>query len=213
MTLDERIAAAFGEGPSSAEVAALIGEAEAAAASAEHEAEEARKRALDPRSADVSEARRQMDDAAFRRDRLRVAVMQLEKRVGQLQANEENTRRWAAYHEAEAERDRLAVELREVYPEVADRLVELLSRIVANDRVVERVNNGLPDGANRLRGAEEVARGLQGFKAGLENVPQMTTALRLPGFAFSAQWPWAWPPREPVTVLVREHHMPQAAAE
>jgi len=43
--------------------------------------------------ANVTDARRAMDDAAFKRDRLQAAVVRLGERLEQLKDQEENTRR------------------------------------------------------------------------------------------------------------------------
>ena len=111
-TLDDRIAAAFGNGVKSDDVAALITETEAAVVSANEAADRARTRALDPAlsAKGVAEARRSMEDAAFARDRLQAAVPRLQERLAKLRAAEEDARRWAAYEKAKAERDRLAEE-------------------------------------------------------------------------------------------------------
>jgi len=45
---------------------------------------------------------------------------------------------FAIYEDAEAEPHRLADELREFYPAIAERLAELLARIAANDEAIER---------------------------------------------------------------------------
>ena len=68
LSLDDRIAAAFGDDVTSDEVAALTNEASAASRSANEAAEQARARALDPTlsARQVAEARRQMEDAALR---------------------------------------------------------------------------------------------------------------------------------------------------
>src|SRR5262245_50792434 len=113
-TLDERIAAAFGDAAKSADVAALIKQTEAASLSNNDAAERARKRALDPilSANDLAEARRQMEDAAFQRDRLQTAVTRLRERLGEVKAQEEDQRR------------QLAVKPQEVIPghtESADR--------------------------------------------------------------------------------------------
>jgi hypothetical protein len=136
LSLDDRIAAAFTDGQRSDEVAALIDEAEAAAASAREEAEQARARALDPAlsAREVAEARRQMGDATFARDRLSAAVPRQQKRRKELLAAEEDARRWVAYEQAKAEPDRLAEELARVYPPIAEQLAELVARIDANDK-------------------------------------------------------------------------------
>ena len=63
-----------------------------------------------------------MEDAAFRRDRMQTAVIKLGDRLRELKAQEEDHRRWLAYEKVKAERDKLAVELKEVYPTLAARL-------------------------------------------------------------------------------------------
>jgi hypothetical protein len=55
-------------------------------------------------STDVSAARYEMDDAAFRRDRLQEAVRRLGERVRELRREEEQARRLLAYNEAAAVR-------------------------------------------------------------------------------------------------------------
>jgi hypothetical protein len=61
---------------------------------------------------------------------------------------------------AKAERDRLAEELAGVYPAIA----ELVARIDANDKQIDVLNNhARPSGAERLRVAELVSRGIPGF--------------------------------------------------
>src|SRR5262249_14247726 len=106
-SLDERIAAAFGDAAKSADVAALIKQTEAASPSSNDAAERARKRALDPilSANDLAEARRQMEDAAFQRDRLQTAVTRLRERLGEVKAQEEDQRRQLAYDKARAMRD------------------------------------------------------------------------------------------------------------
>ena len=116
LSIDERIAAAFGDGITSDEVAALTNEAIAASRSANEAAEQARARALDPTlsARQVAEARRQMEDAAFARDRLSAAVPRLQQRRKELVEAEEDARRWVAYEKAKVERDKLAEELTHV---------------------------------------------------------------------------------------------------
>src|SRR5262245_57372164 len=113
LDLDERIVAAFREGATSVAVSELIKAAELAARSAGEAADKARKRALDPAlpAAEVAAARREMDDATFRRDRLAAAVEGLNGRFRDLQDQEEQTRRQVAYDTLKAERDALAGEL------------------------------------------------------------------------------------------------------
>ena len=135
-----------------------------------------------------------MEDAAFRRDRMQTAVTKLGERLRELKAQGENKRRWLAYERAKAERDKLAVELREVYPAVAARLADIAARIDANDREIEKVNTwAKPDGAEGLAGAEMVARGIKGFNYGLTNIPRITRDLRLPSFEEKRHDPYTWP--------------------
>ena len=48
----------------------------------------------------------------------------------------------------------MAAELADIYPDFAEKLADLLPRIVANDREIEYINNhALPSGAQRLSGA------------------------------------------------------------
>src|SRR5262249_20318677 len=127
---------------------------------------DARARALDPTLAGngMAEARREMHDAAFERDRLATAVEKLRERLAVVKADEENERRQLAYDRIKAERDRLAAELREFYPAVSERLAELLARIAANDEAIERINaHGLPREHGRLLSAELTARNLTGW--------------------------------------------------
>jgi hypothetical protein len=144
-SLDDRIAAAFEDGATSDSIrqvsnlgfvrADLIREVEAASVAAGEESDAARQRALDPRlsPARVAEARREMDDAAFRRDRLREAVRRLGERLAELQRQEERARRRADLARVVAIRDALAAELAEVYPPLVAKLADLVARIAAND--------------------------------------------------------------------------------
>jgi hypothetical protein len=156
--LDTRIRAAFDDGASSQVIVDLIGAVDAAAQAAGSEAEAARARALDPTLAREVEsaARRRMEDSAFERDRMATAVTKLRERLIAVKAGEEDARRLRAYDEIAAERDRLAQELKEFYPDVAERLAELLARIVANDAEIERINaHALPRERGRLLSAVE----------------------------------------------------------
>ena len=202
--LDDRIAGAFRDGPTSNDVATLITEVEAASLASSETADRARTRALDPAlsTKQVAEARRAMEDAAFARDRLSAAVPRLQERLKELRAAEENARRWAAYRKTEAERDKLAAELADVYPPFAERLAELLPRIDANDRQIEQINDhALPSGAKRLLVAELVARGLPAFNPEpYVNVPRITHELRLPAFEYPGER-YVWPRRLDYSIL------------
>jgi hypothetical protein len=76
---------------------------------------------------------------------------------------------------------------------VAEKLADLMARIVANDAVIERINRkGLPDGAKWVSCAERVARGMQSFNEGLR-LPSAVEQLRLPAFEQSVQKQYGWP--------------------
>jgi hypothetical protein len=191
--LDDRIAAAFADGAKSSDVATLIKHTERAAKSVADAAEQARKCALDPTlsASDVADARRAMDDAAFRRDRLQAAVTRLGERLEQLKDQEENARRQAAYDKARIERDQLAAELTELYPAFAKKLVDLLSRVAANDRDIEFINDhNLPKGAERLLTAELVARDLPGWVTNSIHAPRIVDLLRLPPWHPRSDYFW-----------------------
>ena len=193
--LDARIAAAFSDRITSSEIADLIEETQAASLSADTSAEGARARALDPilSTQEVDAARRAMEDARFRRERLANAVIKLEERLAQVLAEEEDHRRRIAYDKAQVERDKLAAELTDIYPAFAQRLAELLPRIAANDREVDYINgHALPSGAKRLLVAELKARGLPWVVDSVEP-PRITNQLYLP--SWEPRSTYLWPPR------------------
>jgi hypothetical protein len=194
--LDDRITAAFADGAKSDDIASLIVEAEAAAIAAGDTAERARSRALDPAlsAPDVAAARREMDDAAFRRDRLQVAAKRLGERLREVRADEEDQRRRIAYKKAKAERDKLAAELKAIYPPIEAQFRDLMTRVDANDKEIEHINaRALPAEAVRLLVAELVARGLRGFVENSVEAVRITRDLRLPAFRFDQHDPYAWP--------------------
>ena len=194
--LDARIAAAFADGAKSNDVATLIKDTEHGAASASDRAEQARNHALDPTlsGSELKDARKCMDDAAFKRDRLQAALGKLRERLAQLKDQEENARRQVAYDKAEAVRDELAKELADLYPAFAQKLVELLARVVINDGEIDYINNhALPKGADRLLVAELKARGLPWVVNNVET-PRITNQLCLPPWQPRSNY--LWPPRK-----------------
>jgi hypothetical protein len=192
--LDARILAAFADGAKSNDIATLIKDTEDGIASASEIAEQARNRALDPvlPACELKDARKCMDDFAFRRDRLQAALGKLRERLAELKAQEENVRRQMAHDQAEAVRDGLAKELADIYPTFAQKLAELLSRVVINDREIEHINNALPNGADRLLDAELKARGLSGWFVNSIEAPRITNQLCLP--PWQPRSSYLWPP-------------------
>jgi hypothetical protein len=107
---------------------------------------------------------------------------------------EENERRRVTYEKAKTERDLLAAELKAIYPDIETRLGELIARIEANDREVDYINvHKLPRGAERLRCAELVARGVEAWRVNQTDVVRITRELCLPAFKHDPHHPYAWP--------------------
>ena len=160
---------------------------------ADRTSEEARRRALDPTlgRADVAKARQEMEDAAFRRGRMREAKRRLQERLGAARQQEDLARRTEIYQAARAERDAVAEELTE-YPALVDRLVAMLARLEASAQQVRQANNQRPDGAAWLESAEAVARGLSDQI--LLNRLRITQS-KLVRFENDALHPYAWPIR------------------
>jgi hypothetical protein len=111
--LDARIAAVFAEDATSGDAARLLAEVKEATSAAELAAETARKHALDPLLSgdDLKLARREMEDAAFTRDRLHEAGAKLSERIEALKALEADRRMSVEHERVLAERDRLAEEM------------------------------------------------------------------------------------------------------
>jgi len=108
---------------------------------------------------------------------------------------EADARKRAAFEAARRERDDLSKELAQVYPEIVDKLVDLLRRLSANDLEVERVNANRPRGELPLAQAELQARGLSGFApaSGVgQDIPKLARGVRLPSFE-PADGLWLWP--------------------
>ena len=139
MELESRIASAFTEDAKSDDVRSVLAEVEAAAKAAEAAAEGARSRALNPLAEDVIAARRAMDDAAFKRDRLAEAARRLAQRVGELRALEADRRRRAELERVSAERNRLAEEMARMVEPIVQ-IAHLVSRIDACDREIRSLN-------------------------------------------------------------------------
>ncbi len=196
--LSDHIAAALLSEANSEKIAALIAEAEQARAVAEERQRKAHDRSLDPTAgADAaSAARAETDNMRFEVDRLVSALDALRVAHRASLAREAEGRRCSAYDAAQAERDALAEELRQVYPEIEQRLSGLMVRLAASDDVLARVNRNLPAGASSLTSAEEVARGGRDRFASYQEYTayRLATRLRIPRFEVTPTHPDAWPP-------------------
>jgi hypothetical protein len=204
LNLDQRIKAAFeGRSMSSDVVAALIEEVSTAVIESAEAVELARAQALDPRLATsaIDAARALLESAEFRQQRLTIAVTKLKERLAWLREQEEDAKRTIAYEKVEAERDELARELAQVYPEAAQRIAELLGRVSANDKEIERINTKLPSDRGAILGAELTARGLRNFQVGpqgLSHVPKITRDVHLPAFQYDPSAQYLWPIRRTI---------------
>jgi hypothetical protein len=137
--LDARIAVSFTENAKSDDLLRVLADVEAVAKTAEAEAEVARCHALDPLIADVIVARRAMDDAAFKRDRLTEAAKRLGARVAELKALEKEQGQRAEHDRVLVERNRLAEEMERMAEPIV-RIAHLATKIGACDREIGRVN-------------------------------------------------------------------------
>jgi predicted RNase H-like nuclease (RuvC/YqgF family) len=116
-----------------------MADVEAAAKLAEAAAEDARARALDPLVADVIVARREMDDAAFKRDRLTEAAKRLGARVEELKALEKYRAEREEHQRVSAERERLAAEFGRMTEAIVE-IGRLVREIDLCDREIGRLN-------------------------------------------------------------------------
>ena len=135
--LDGRIAAAFSEDAKSGDVARPLAEVKTVTFAAEAAAETARKHALDPLLSgdDLKLARREMLDAAFKRDRLQEASAKLTERAEALKALEADRRMGDEHERVEDEWDRLAEETERMADPIAQ-IAHLVRQIEACDREI-----------------------------------------------------------------------------
>jgi hypothetical protein len=84
-----------------------------------------------------------------------VAAKRLGERLREVKADEEDERRRVAYEKAKAERDKLAGELKAIYPPIEAQLRDLLPRMAEN----ARVRGARGQGARKLPRTAVVAEG------------------------------------------------------
>jgi hypothetical protein len=188
-TLEQRISDALQPDTAitSADVAALIDEAEAGIAKAEQERSVDRTLALDPKA-----ARQAIEDATFAADRLRVLQSKLQVRYREVRAQEQSTDWRAEYEVMKRKRDALAEELLEVYPDAVSKIVDLFARITDNCEALSELHQARPAGVMEHLGSAELhARGLDRFT---RDKPSLLTSVFLFDWDSGRQ---AWPPRRP----------------
>jgi hypothetical protein len=184
---------------SSADIAALIEEAEAGIAEAEKEATVDRTLALDPKA-----ARQVIADAAFAAVRLRMLWAKLQARYQEVH-DQEQAKAWLAeYDVMKRKRDALAQEVREVYPDPVIKIVDLFVRITDNNEALSELHQARPPGVTEhLVSAELHARGLDRFT---RDAPSLLTSVSLFDFDSGRQvWP---PPRPPMAAAFAASMVP-----
>ena len=140
----------------------------------------------------------------FARDRLRTLLPRLQQQHKEAQ-EKEYVKRWRKdFERVEAKRDD---EYAELYPQVVERLVDLLFRVEACDREALQVNCRSPAGARaHLSNVELTARGIKRL---LQPEIEIAKELRLPTFRRGANEPLlAWPPPQPNLALQYLASMP-----
>jgi len=179
-SLEERIAAALTCDHSSAELAALVCETEAAIDAAAQNATLERKKALDPiASPDPKIARASMEDAQFLVGRLKNSLPKLERKYYKKSEAEKSAQWCADYQVVESERDKLAEELKR-YPALAAQLADLMRRLAAFDGKLSDLHSRRPASVKmQIRSPELVARDLANFN---REQPPLHKHLQLPEF-------------------------------
>jgi hypothetical protein len=205
-TLEQRIAAALADNEiTSYRIADLLAETEQASIDADAAAVAARELALDPiASPDANKARAAIEDSNFMCARLRTVLPRLQKKYDKV-ARAERYAKWCSeYDRVKIKRDAAAEKLRQLYPQMTAKLVELLLEIEDVDREVRQVDNAqmpfLTDEFHAyderyvsLQSVELVARGIHHF--GNYDL-KILTDLKMPNFTEPAKmiWPVPQPP-------------------
>jgi hypothetical protein len=167
-TLEERVDVALRPDAAvrAVDLSALIEETKAHIAKADQLRTVDQTSSLDPRA-----ARQLTIDAILAADRLRSLLPKLQARHEQVHEQEEaawlaeQDAKWLTKYDAlKHERDALAEELREVYPDAASKIANLFGRIAINDETLAKLNQACPPGVEKyLRSAEAHARGPERF--------------------------------------------------
>jgi hypothetical protein len=203
LTLDQRIAAALTDDVTSSDLEALAAEVEMAVAQAEHEAVEARARALDPSVADPTEARAALANAEFAGDRSKAALPRLQARHREIDAAERYTSWRASYDDVVARQSALASELKVLYPAFEAAIIPLLNRIEEVDNEAIRLSFRKPltadyqhhaDGCEP-RTVEQMARSGGGLS--------IMKDMKLPAWAGNIVA--SWPPWRPMVSIAASY--------
>ena len=121
-------------------------------------------------------------------------LSKLQERYREVRAQEQSTDWRAEYEVMKRERDALAEELREVYPDTVNKVVDMFVRITDNEKALSVLHQARPAGVmEHLLSAELQARGLDRFT---RDTPSLLTSVVLFDRDSGRQvWP---PPRPPM---------------
>jgi hypothetical protein len=182
-TLEERIDTALqpGAAVTSADLTALIEEVETDIAKADQGW-----RTVDQTpSPDPVAARQAIIDATLAANRLRPLLPELQERYEQVHEREqaaewraEREAAWLTKHDAlKRERDALAEELRELYPDAVSKIVDVFDRIAVNNEALAERHRDRPAGMEQhLVSAELHARGRDSFS---RDTPSLLASVHL----------------------------------
>ncbi len=202
-SLEQKIVAALTAEPPPAldRLLTLVAETEAVIIEADNSAEIARTEFFDPvLTPDIHEARDRMESTQHAAERLRTLLPRLQDKAREVE-HEADRQEWEIDFGLLAdERNALAKELRQLYPNAVAQLVSWFSRAADLDRRLSQLHQTRPPGCKgTLLGAELVARNLTEFS---RDTPSLTRELRLPDWQDNKL---AWPAREvPASVLLAE---------
>ena len=194
-TLEQRIATALSSDTTSDAISILIAEVETAIVAADKTAEAEREKALDPlASPDAAKA-------ALRWTTLPSSAAGCAPCCRGWKNENSRVPKAVArrLRSTQGRSRRVGGELRDIYPAFAIRIIDLFTRIAANDVALSRLHQARPAGcALHLAEAELAARNIECFSRAN---PSIAKTLQLPDFDHSAQL--AWPPPKPsMTVQV-----------
>jgi hypothetical protein len=193
LTLERRLSGVLAEDSkaiTAATLRALMEETEGAIVDAQEWVRVAEQAAYDPSIVpDISDARKQMEEASLRVGRLQTLLTRLQRRHVQV-AEAERLKQWKRdFADSKKQRDDLANELAKVYPEVIAKLADLFTRIAILDQKLSTLHQARPSGvALHLTGSELVARELERFS---RDVPSLLQAVTLFDFHTGKR---VWPP-------------------
>jgi hypothetical protein len=176
--LETRIADAFGAKLSSKQISALLAEVAQADQDAKLASEKANEIALDPatRPDAVAAARKEMEDADFRRLRMERAASKLTELRDYALKQEEAETRAAERDAAIVERDQLVKDL-EQYAILAPKIAALLSRLQANNKRLEKTGGWIDRAEPIARHADQTM-----VHSHDERLPGLLLGVKLPKF-------------------------------